>query len=174
MADQADVERALVAAVATAVYPAGSAAASVVTGKSGPVTCRVYRGMPNSPTLDPDLARGVMHATVFPDAAPLRNVTRYSPVWQSVAPVAPTLTVTVSGNTARFEGSCKPGQLAGVAIDGATYPYAVQLHDTPATVASNIAALLRESGWLVQYASKGHRVRCRRDRQNPLRFQGLL
>lgn len=152
MADQADVETALVAAVATALYPSGSAQQSAVIGPPGPVTCRVYRGAPNSPTLDPDLARGVMHATVFPDSAPVRNVTRYPRVWRTVAPVPATLTVSVSGNTARFGGSCAVGQLAGIAIDGATFPYAVQARDTPATVASNIAAMLRAAGWLVQYS----------------------
>ena len=41
MADQADVETALAAIVANALYPKGTAAPSAVG-----CTCRVYRGLP--------------------------------------------------------------------------------------------------------------------------------
>ncbi len=151
MADQADVENALVSLVANAIYPNGAAAASAIMGPSGPVTCQVYRGMPNGPTLDTDLARGVMHATVFADATPVRNTTRFPRIWQEVVPVPATLSVSVAGTAASFAGVCAAGQLAGIAVDGATFPYAVQTRDTPPTVASNLAAMLRATGWLVDY-----------------------
>ena len=77
MAGQQDVENAIVSLIATASYPAGTAAASAIAGPDGMVTCRVYRGMPNAPALEADLARGVMHATVFAEPGGVRNVTRY-------------------------------------------------------------------------------------------------
>jgi hypothetical protein len=66
--------------------------------------------------------------------------------------VPATLAVTVGAQSASFAGQCAVGQLAGVAVNGALFPYAVQASDTPATVASNLAALLRHAGWLVNYA----------------------
>lgn len=152
MADQADVENALVSLIANAVYPDGVAAASAVLGPAGPAVCRVYRGMPNGPTLDADLIKGVMHATVFAEAEPVRNVTRFPRVWREAAPVPATLSVSFGGVAASFSGICAAGQLAGIAVDGAIFPYAVQVRDTPQTVASNLAALLRAAGWLVNYA----------------------
>lgn len=151
MADQSDVEAALVSLVAAAVYPDGTAAPSVVVGPGGNVVCRVYRGMPNGPTLEADIAQGVMHATVFPADTAVKNTTRFPRVWQAVAPVPDTLTVSVDNLTASFSGVCAAGQLAGIAADGAIFPYAVQARDTPPTVASNLAALMRAAGWLVDY-----------------------
>jgi hypothetical protein len=145
MADQSDVETALVSVVANALYPNGVASASALGN-----VCRVYRGYPSSPTLGPDLAAGVLHVTVDGGAA-VKNVTRYPRKWQIVAPVPATLEVSVGPQSASFSGICAAGQLAGVAVNGAIFPYAVQVNDSPATVASNLAALLRNSGWLVDY-----------------------
>jgi len=146
MADQADVETAITAIVANALYPAGTGAASV-TGN----VCRVYRGYPTAPALDADLAAGVLHVSVVADGV-IKNVTRYPRIWQTVAPVAASLTVEAGAQSASFAGTCAVGQLAGVAVGGALFPYAVQSNDTPATVASNLAALLRAVGWFVDYA----------------------
>ena len=151
MADQSDVENALVALVANAVYPAGSDAASAVIGPNGPVVWRIYRGWPTSAVLDADLAQGIAHATVVPDTTPIRNTTRFPRVWQVVAPVAASLSVTVEVGVAVFSGVCAVGQLAGIVVDGAIIPYAVQASDSPATVASNLATLLRAAGWIVNY-----------------------
>ena len=146
MADQSDVENALTAIVANALYPAGTSVASV-TGN----TCRVYRGSPTAPALAADLAAGVSHVTVIA-SGPIKNVTRYPRVWQAVAPVAASLGVQLDTLSVSFSGSCAVGQIAGVAVDGALFPYAVQARDTPATVASNLAALLRAAGWIVDYS----------------------
>jgi hypothetical protein len=146
MADQADVETALVSIAANALYPNGVAAASAVG-----CTCRVYRGLPNAPALGADLAAGALHVTL--DASPVvKNTTRFPRKWDIVAAVPATLAVAVGPQSASFSGRCAVGQLAGVAVNGATFAYAVQANDTPATVASNIAVLLRAAGWLVDYA----------------------
>jgi hypothetical protein len=147
MADQADVETALAAIIANALYPQGTAAACVLG-----FTCRIYRGLPNAPALDADLANGVMHVSVMAASTTVKNVTRYPRRWVAVAPVPATLTVTVSGETATFSGACYAGQLAGIEVNGALFPYAVQANDSPPTVASNLAALLSSTGILVDYA----------------------
>ena len=65
MADQSDVENALVNLVSAALYPNGTDEVSV----PGP-DCRVYRGWPNSAALDTDLAAGKINIRSFPAAAP--------------------------------------------------------------------------------------------------------
>lgn len=147
MADQADVENAIAALVANALYPAGTASPSAI-GK----TCRVYRGYPNAPSLDADLAAGAINVSITAAPAPVRNVTRYPRKWISVAPVTEILSVAVTGTSAAFAGVCAAGQLAGAMVDDMLFPYAVQSNDHPATVASNIAALIRSGGWIVTYA----------------------
>jgi hypothetical protein len=147
MADQADVETALAAIAANALYPNGTAAASV-TG----VVYRVYRGYPASPVLDADLAAGIVHVSVAPAGGEVRDVTRFPRVWREVAPVTALLSVAVNEVSAFFSGNCAVGQLAGVMVNDETFPYAVQATDSPATIASNLAALIRTSGWIVDYA----------------------
>jgi hypothetical protein len=146
MADQSDVENALVAIIANSLYPDGTAAPSAIGN-----LCRVYRGMPSAPALDPDLAAGNVNISVLADEVQ-KNVTRYPRIWQSVAPVPASLACVVTSTSVSFSGACVVGQLAGVAVNGTIFPYAIQVNDSPATVASNLAALLRQAGWLVDYA----------------------
>ena len=147
MADQADVETALAAIVANALYPAGTAATSVVGAG-----VKIYRGWPTAPVLDADLAAGMAHVSVSTTDAAVKNVTRYPRVWQNLTPATGTLAASVNGVEANFFGTCSAGLLAGVLVDGQTYAYAVQANDSAATVTSNLAALLREGGWIVEYA----------------------
>ena len=148
MADQADVETALASLVANALYPNGTTAASAVGN-----VCRIYRGFPTGPTLDADLATGTLHVSIVAAAGPVKNVTRYPRAWVAVAPVPATLLAAVSDEAVTFSGVCAVGQLAGVAVNGALFPYAVQSSDTPPTVASNLAAMIRAEGWIVDYAA---------------------
>ncbi len=137
MADQSDVEIALAALAAAALYPDGPQAASL----PGPA-CRVYRGWPNPAALDADLAMGRINVTIFAgDAAP-RPTTRFAEEWLS-APVTPSLQASVSATKVTFAGSADPGQLAGILVDGQTYVYRTQPKDTPALVAATIASLVR-------------------------------
>ena len=59
MADQADVETALAALVANALYPNGTSATSAIGNM-----CRIYRGFPAAPSLDVDLAAGVLNISI--------------------------------------------------------------------------------------------------------------
>ncbi|MDE8348934.1 MAG: hypothetical protein POG74_05540 [Acidocella sp.] len=146
MADQSDVEVALQSIIANALYPNGSGEASAIGN-----ICRIYRGMPTAPALDADLAAGVVQVSIMASSY-VKNTTRYPRVWQVIKPVTASLGVIVEKTMAIFSGSCLPGQLAGVMVDGAIYPYAVQALDSPATVASNLAVLIRSAGWIVDYA----------------------
>jgi hypothetical protein len=148
MADQADVESALAAIVANALYPNGTGAASVIGAE-----CRVYRGFPTARALDADLSSGVLNVSVSSGSEALKNVTRYPRQWQVAKPVAQLLSVAVSGQSATFSGTCALGQLAGVIVNDTPFPYAVQASDSLATVASNLAALIRAGGWIVNYAA---------------------
>lgn len=137
MADQSDVESALVALASAAVYPQGVEAASIC-GQP----CRVYRGWPNPPALDADLADGRVNVTVFPADGATRNTTRYPDEWLAAPPPA-TLTVAAAGNTVTFGGTADPDQLAGIATEGKSYVYRTAANDTPGSVAANLAALAR-------------------------------
>jgi hypothetical protein len=147
MATQADVENALAAIVANILYPNGTATASVLGN-----TCCVYRGLPAAPSLDAALASDILHATITPSATASKNVTRYPRQWNTVSPVAYSLLVNVWNQTATFSGSCLVGQLAGITFNEFIFAYALQSNDSPATVASNLATLLRSSSYIVEYS----------------------
>ena len=147
MADQANVEAAIVSIIANALYPNGDASPSSVG-----YSCKVYRGWPKSPTLNEDLLDNIAHVSVYTAGTPAKNVTKYPRIWQSISSNNGTLSVSMDGIIAVFSGSCSAGLLAGVMVDGQTFSYAVQANDSPQTVASNIAALLREAGWIVDYS----------------------
>jgi len=146
MADQSDVENALVTIIAGALYPNGTSSPSV----PGP-DCRVYRGWPQSAALDTDLAAGRINVTVFPAGGAGRNTTRYAEQWVAT-PQQPTLTASMTDGTIAFGGTADPGQLAGVLADQHSYVYRTQAGDTPALVAANLAALVR-ADFIVQQSA---------------------
>ena len=137
MADQSDVEAALVAVAAGALYINGTDAPAV----NGTLS-RIYRGWPEAAALDADLAAGSVNVTIFPETGG-RNTTRYLDEWLLAAPVVPTLSVSVTGDAVTFGGSADPGQLAGILADGKTYVYRTEAGDSPALVAANLATAMR-------------------------------
>ena len=137
MADQSDVETALVKMVSAALYPNGTSAAS----SPGP-DCRIYRGWPNSVALDADLAAGKINVTIFPGGGTCHTTTRYAEQWTG-APAQPTLTVAVDGTSVSFAGTANVGHVAGILVDGTSYAYRTQAGDTPQSVAANLASLAR-------------------------------
>ena len=139
MADQSDVENAVAALAAAALYPNGPDAASV----SGP-PCRIYRGWPNSAALDADLAAGRINITIFAgDAAP-RRTTRFAEEWEAT-PIPPTLQVVTSGTSVTFTGAADSGQLAGILVDHQPFIYRTQAKDSPSLVAATLGSLIRAS-----------------------------
>jgi len=135
MADQSDVETALVNAIAQAIYPEGPSFPGVIS-----VPCRIYRGWPDSAALDNDLKAGWVNISVFPLSVGMRNTTRYMDFWQLLADQPPTLEVHVTGTTATFSGTAQAGQLAGLLVNNSAFVYPVQATDTPASVAAALAA----------------------------------
>lgn len=139
MADQSDVETALVGLSAAALYPRGPAGESIAG-----VDCRVYRGWPSAAALDNDLSIGLVNVTVYPAEGTGRVTTRYVQQWVG-SPVNPSLSVQVSGTSVTFAGTIAVGQVAGILVDGQSYAYRIQGGDTPAAVASNLAVLVRSN-----------------------------
>jgi hypothetical protein len=137
MADQSDVENALVVLAANAIYPNGPGLPSIPEHD-----CRIYRGWPNSAALNADLAAGRINVTVFPRGESGHNTTRYSRQWLG-SPVQPTLAASASGVSVTFGGSGGPGQLAGILINNVGYVYATHAGDTPEIVAANLATVAR-------------------------------
>lgn len=138
MADLSDVETALVALVSGAIYPNG-ADAPPATG----VLSRVYRGWPEAAALDRDLAAGYVNVSVFPETGG-RNTTRHLNEWLLLPRVVPLLTASVAGDAVNFGGKAATGQFAGILADGATYVHVTLPGDSPALVAADLAALLRQ------------------------------
>ncbi len=137
MADLSDVEIGLAGLAMQALYPGGSSSASI-TGQD----CRVYRGWPLPASLNSDLRNGIVNVTVFPDEQPGR-VTAFYPDDNQVANTGPLLTATVNGSAVIFGGTAKVGQMAGLLIDGKAYAYQIAVGDSAASVAANLADLVR-------------------------------
>lgn len=138
MADLSDVETALATLLEGVLYPQGTEAPSILGALA-----RVYRGWPNPAALNADLAAGTVNITIFPDPRPARNTTRYIDPPNPAAPVSPTLTVSVSGQTATFGGTASLGQVAGLLIDNSAFVHRTQSGDTPEGVAATLAAYIR-------------------------------
>ena len=149
MADQSDVENAIATLIANTLYPNGTSAPSVVS-----MICRVYRGYPTAPSLDKDLADGILNVSVNASSNAVKNVSRYPKHWVSVTPIIGSLNVVVTEKSAIFSGVCTVGQLAGIMVNDSIFSYAVQFNDSPATIASNLAAMLRAAGWVVDYSGE--------------------
>ena len=81
------------------LYPAGSSQSSIVGA-----LCRVYRGWPNSATLNADLSAGAVNITVVTDNDSGRTTTRYLPEWQTTSS-QPGVTVSATGQTITISGS---------------------------------------------------------------------
>jgi hypothetical protein len=137
MADISDVEQAIADAVTSILYPAGTSQSSVVGA-----LCRVYRGWPNSATLNADLASGAVNVTVGADNASGRTTTRYLPSWNNV-PAKPGATAATSGQAIVIGGDPATGDVVGAIIDGKPFAYRVQPGDSPDIVASNLEQLIQ-------------------------------
>jgi hypothetical protein len=138
MADQSDVETALVGMIGGALYPGGLFAPCAVAG----AVCRIYRGWPVPAALDADLAASITNISITPVAGQDENTTRWPDLWIPQARTAPTLTATVSGDSVTFGGTGGAGQVAAVIADNSWAAWRLQATDTPATVATRLANTL--------------------------------
>jgi hypothetical protein len=138
MADQSDVETALVGVVGGALYPSGLFAQCVVPG----AVCRIYRGWPVPAALDADLAAGTTNISVVAVGGQSRNTTRWPDAWIPQTQTVPTLTATVNGDAVTFGGTGGAGQVAAVIADTAWAAWRLQATDTPQSVAAALATAL--------------------------------
>lgn len=138
MADQSDVEAALVQAIAAVLYPEGTSAPSVV----GP-QCRIFRGWPTAASLNSDLLAGVVNVTVFPDGSHQHDTTRYPDELKLITQNTPTLAISVVGTAATLSGIANPGQVVGIMVDNIAAVHRTQNADTPELVAATLGAYLR-------------------------------
>ena len=137
MADQVDVEQAIVNIIATALYPSGATGNQPST--LGQVT-KIYRGWPVPANLDADMAAGFVNISVYPSAD--RNTTRAMLRFQTSVPPTPKITLSVSQNVVTLGGSIQAGDLAVVKTARAFFPVQVTSGQTLAQVASALAASL--------------------------------
>jgi hypothetical protein len=137
MADISDVEQAVANTVTAILYPAGSSQSSIIG-----VLCRIYRGWPNSATLNADLSASVVNITVVTDNDSGRTTTRYLPEWQTKS-LQPGVEASASGQTITIFGSPTVGDVVGALIDGTAYAYRIQSGDSADLVASNLNQLIQ-------------------------------
>jgi hypothetical protein len=136
MADVSDIESTLVTTVTQAIYPNGTAQASIAN-----VDCRIFRGWPTPDQLDTDLAAGKVNVSIFPQPVEQRT-TRYPRSWQPLALTTPALTVAVSNTTITFGGTPSSPLNAAALVNGKGYVYSVQTGDTLTMIATGLAALV--------------------------------
>lgn len=135
MATRASVEQALAAAVAGALYPDGIGAASAVG-----VPVRVFRGWPDSQSLDADLARGVAQISIYARPGMARVEGRRLDGWLPLPRAAASMTATAGYDTVTFAGTGMVGQMAGIIEGGRSWTAPAE--GTPAQVAAALAALM--------------------------------
>jgi hypothetical protein len=136
MADISDIEQAVANFVTSTLYPSGASQCSIGA------LCRVYRGWPNSGTLNADLSAGVVNITVVTDNDSGRTTTRYLPEWHTNLS-QPGIAASATGQTITLSGSPLVGDVVGALIDGVAYAYRIQAGDTVDLIASNIVQLIQ-------------------------------
>ena len=139
MSDVIDVQNALVATVAAAVYPNGTGAASV---SGSPIV--VYAGWPTASRLDADLLTGKAHISVYPTMIE-QNKTRYLKDWTQGSINTATVTATIAGQTIVI-GGVMPSPFVThnvvAVVSGKAYVYPVLISDTINSIATALAALI--------------------------------
>jgi hypothetical protein len=132
MADISDLEQAIADTVTAILYPLGPSGSSVVGA-----LCRIYRGWPNSATLNTDLNAGAVNVTICADNDSGRTTTRYLPRWQTTS-VQPGVTAVAEGPTLSISGGPVVGDVVGVIVDEIPFSYRIQAGDSPDLIAANL------------------------------------
>jgi hypothetical protein len=132
MADISDVEQAVSDLVISVLYPQGPSQSCVVG-----TLCRVYRGWPNSSTLNSDLSSGAVNVSISTDNDSGRPTTRYLPQWRTTAS-QPGVAASTQGQAITISGTPAVGDVIGAIVDMVPFAYRIQAGDTPELVASNL------------------------------------
>lgn len=139
MADLSDVSDALVALLAGAVYPQGTAAPSVIGAG-----VKIFTGWPLPADLDADLADDLVTISVFPPPNLERVTTRFMTEWHQAAEPVHTIvsTVSASGLLVTLSGAVATPQYVSLIVNDKAYSLAVQAGDSLATLAAGLATLI--------------------------------
>jgi hypothetical protein len=138
MADQSDIETALVDLINATIYPDGSLLPKVQA--AGVTLVDIRRGWPLPTTLDIALASGKdVLVRVYPEPGMTRNTSRFTLQYRDLPTVPPTLFATVSGAAVTFTGRGDASHVAGVMVGsppyGRSYAYRLVDGDGPTEVA---------------------------------------
>ena len=136
MADLTDVQSAIVAKIAQALYPNGTAQASAVGA-----ACKVFPGWPVAASLDADMSGGAVNVSVFA-LAMSRAVPQMPAQWQTVSITATDLAAAVSGLTITLSGIVTTPQAVTVVQGSQAWSYQVQSTDTLTSICTGLAALI--------------------------------
>jgi hypothetical protein len=139
MADISDVELAFVEFITTILYPRGLSQGSIIGSQ-----CRIYRGWPNSTSLNSDLGGSVVNITVVSDNDSGRTTTRYLLEEEAISG-APGVVVAASGNSVFISGQPEYGDAVGLLIDGIPFEFHASDGDTVELVAGALGQLIRGS-----------------------------
>lgn len=138
MADESDVDAAIVDVIDAAIYPRGPRLPSAIG-----IQCKVYPGWPVSAALEADLKDSVTNISVF--AVPSSASDTGQPFLTEDAVITPAvhgLAASVVGPTITFTGAPGPDEYATAVIGGTGYTYLTQTGDSAAQVALGLAAEL--------------------------------
>lgn len=136
MADLADVEAALVAAIIGAFADGGEAL--TVLNRA----LRVYRGTAAVSGLQADMVNGIANISVYPVPGATHNTTRWG-TQTNVVRVDAGMRVENDGARVMFSGSALPGTVAGLLVDDVSYVHRVAVAETAGLVAAILADAVR-------------------------------
>ncbi len=137
MADLAQVLSTITQNLVTPIYPNGTSSPSIVNTQ---VT--IEEGWPIRTQLDLDLENGFVHVSVYPTNNE-RVVTKFQRNYESLTLTAPTIALSVDGNTVTISGTVATPQAVMLIVNGQGYGYGIQDTDTLDAIASNTAALIQ-------------------------------
>jgi hypothetical protein len=139
MADESDVENALVDIIDAAIYPQGPAFPSLA---GYPV--KIYAGWPVSATLEEDLKQGLVHVSVYPVPGSGGDVGQpFQTKDEVIVPAVHGLSAAIDGDTITVAGASTPGEYLTVVLGRKAYSYLTVPGDGPDAVAAGVGALIQ-------------------------------
>lgn len=140
MADETDVETALVDLIDAAIYPNGPHACSTVGWN-----CKIHTGWPVSANLELDLSEKTVTVSVYAVQSSSGVTDQPFNLREDVlVPAVHGLTASVAGSAVTFAGAATPGEYATIIIGVRGYSYLTAKGDAGPQVAAGLLALLAQ------------------------------